>query len=163
MNMSLLDWSITVALVIFMTYAVFKTKKYTRSVADFLAANRCAGKYLLGVSEGAAGIAAISIIAISEAYYHAGFSIAWWAMLPYTVAIVAALTGWVVYRYRQTRALTLAQLLEMRYSKNFRIFAGMVMFVCGIINFAIFPGVGAKFFMYYCGLPSFEINSSLLI
>ena len=40
-----------------------------------------------------------------------------------------------------------------RYSRNFRIFAGIVAFFAGIINFGIFPAVGAQFFINYCGLP----------
>ena len=41
MNMEMLDWSIVIGLVVFMTSAAYRTRKYTRSVADFLAANRC--------------------------------------------------------------------------------------------------------------------------
>ena len=74
-------------------------------------------------------------VAMFEAYYKAGFSIAWWEMITYSVILLVALSGWVVYRYRQTRALTLAQLLEIRYSRRFRIFAGIVMFISGLLNY----------------------------
>ena len=50
------------------------TKKYTQSVADFLAANRCAGRYLLCVASGIAGMGAISIVAKFEMYWRAGFT-----------------------------------------------------------------------------------------
>ena len=46
-----------------------------------------------------------------------------------------------------------AQFFETRYSKNFRVFAGMIAFLSGLINFGIFPAVGARFFIYFCGLP----------
>ena len=157
MNMHLIDWSITGGLLVFLVWAACRTKKYTTSVADFLAANRCAGKYLLGVSEGIAGICAISIVALFEMYFEAGFSQAWWFFAFNLVVLIVALTGWVVYRLRQTRALTLAQFLESRYSRRFRIFAGIVIFISGVLNFGIFPAVGARFFLYYCGLPSFEV------
>ncbi len=157
MNMHLVDWSIVVGLMVMLIWAAHRTKKYTRSVADFLAANRCAGRYLLGVSDSMAGIGAISIVAWFEAYYQTGFTFAWWHLTFLLVMLITSLSGWVQYRYRQTRAMTMAQFLEMRYSKRFRVFAGIIAFVSGTLNFGIFPAVGSRFFIYFCGLPSYEI------
>lgn len=151
--MQLIDWSIVAALALFLVIVGLRCIKYTRNVADYLAANRCAGRYILGLSEGAAGVGAISFIAAFEMYYKAGFSIAWWGLIMIVVQIVASVTGWVTYRFRQTRAMTIAEFLEKRYSRRFRIFAGMLAFLAGILNFGIFPAVSARFFMYFCGLP----------
>jgi SSS family solute:Na+ symporter len=139
-------------------WAAAKTKNYQKSVADFLVANRCAGRYLLGVSEGIASLGAITVIAMFEAYYKGGFSLIWWGVIYNLATVVIALSGWIVYRYRETRAMTLAQLLEMRYSKRFRIFAGILIFVSGTLNFGIFPAVGARFFQYFCGFPAINIQ-----
>ncbi|AQT68160.1 putative transporter [Anaerohalosphaera lusitana] len=151
--MTFIDWGIVVLLIGLMTWAAWHTTRYNRSVADFLAANRCAGRYIMGVSDGIANVGAISIIMVWEMYYRAGFSVAWWALVMLVVQVIVALTGWIAYRYRQSRALTLAQLLEMRYNKSFRIFCGFVLFISGTLNFGIFPAVGAKFFQHFCGLP----------
>lgn len=153
MNMHWIDWVIVIGLILFLTWAAFCTKKFTLSVADFLAANRCARRYLLSVSQGMAGVGAISVVAGFEMYYKAGFTAAWWQLLTVIVSTVIFLSGWVFYRFRQTRALTMAQFLEMRYSKNFRIFAGLIAYLSGIVNFGIFPAVGARFFIHFCGLP----------
>ena len=144
MNMHLVDWGILIGLLILMTWAAHYTKRYTRSVADFLVANRCAGRYILGVSDSMAGIGAITIVAWFEAYYNAGFSLGWWFLAYAFVMLVVSLSGWVQYRYRQTRAMTLAQFLEMRYSKRFRVFAGLTAFVSGSVNFGIFPAVAGE-------------------
>ena len=61
MNMGLIDWSIVVGLLVVMIWAAHRTKKYTRSVADFLAANRCTGRYVLGVSDSMAGVIEIML------------------------------------------------------------------------------------------------------
>ncbi len=155
--MSMLDWGIVAGLVVILIWAAQTTSRYTRSVADFLAANRCAGRYVLGVAEGIAGVGAISIVALFEAYYAGGFSFAWWALAVTLVTMVASMTGWIQYRYRETRALTLAQFLEQRYSRRFRAMAGMVAFVSGTINFGIFPAVGARFFIRFCALPMYSV------
>jgi SSS family solute:Na+ symporter len=147
-----IDWYIIVSFIIFITALAIYTQRFTRSVADFLAANRCAGRYLLATAENMAMIGTVSILAMFEMYYYGGFGAVWWGLLFLPTGLVIALSGWVMYRFRQTRALTLAQFFEMRYSKNFRIFAGILMFVCGTLNFGIFPAVGARFFIYFCGL-----------
>ncbi len=148
-----IDWAIVGSLLLIMTLAAVYTKRFNKGVADFLAANRCAKRYLLSISEGMAGMGAITIAGYFEMYYHAGFSIAWWSTVLIMVTVVISLSGWVVYRYRETRVLTMAQFFEVRYSKKFRIFMGILMWLTGIINFGLFPAVGARLFMYLSGMP----------
>ncbi len=152
--MSLVDWLIVIGFLIFTTAVAASTRKYTQSVTDFMSANRCAGRYLLGVARGIAGLGAITMVAQLEMYYEAGFTVAWWSMMAMPVWLIMSLSGWITYRFRQTRALTLAQFFETRYSRKFRIFAGLLAFAAGIINYGIFPSVIARFIMYYCGFPT---------
>jgi Na+/proline symporter len=153
--MHFIDWTIVGALFVSIVWAAVYTKKYTESVSDFLSANRCARRYLLSISSGMSGIGAISIIAMFEMYYFAGFTATWWALMMTPVMLIMVLSGWVSYRYRETRVFTLAQFFEIRYSKSFRVFAGILGWTSGIINFGIFPAVGSRFFVYYCGLPEY--------
>lgn len=151
--MQLIDWLIVGTLLTFIISLIFIANKYTRSVADYLAANRCAGRYLLSIAQGIAGLGAITIMAQWEMFYEAGFTSQWWSKMYILVSMILAITGWVRYRFRQTRAMTLAQFFEIRYSKSFRIFAGLLAFICGIINFGLFPSVGSRFIIYFAGLP----------
>ena len=155
MNMHLIDWLIVAGVFSIVTWVAILTKKYTKSVADFLAANRCAGRYLISVSQGMAGLGAISVVASFEMYYNAGFTALWWSLLMTPLVLFISLSGFVIYRYRETRAFTMAQFFQIRYSKPLRIFAGILVWTSGIINFGIFPAVGARFFIYYCGLPNY--------
>ncbi|MBN1513589.1 MAG: sodium:solute symporter [Phycisphaerae bacterium] len=147
------DWLIVVALLAILTVMALAARRLNRSVTDFLAAGRSAGRYVLTVAEGVALLGAITIVAFFEQSYEAGFAQRWWDLPGAGIMFVLALTGWVLYRFRQTRAMTMAQFFEMRYSRRFRVFAGTLAFAAGIINFGIFPAVGANFFVYYCGLP----------
>ena len=153
MNLSIIDWAIVITVLAGMIYSVSFTKGLMRSVTDFLSAGRTAGRYLISVSQGAAGLGAISIVSFLEVGYITGFSFQWWGLSQGILVLALTASGWVIYRFRQTRSLTLAQFFEKRYSRNFRIFAGIIAFVCGIINFGIFPAVGAQFFISYCGFP----------
>ena len=154
MNMHLTDWAIMAGLLLFVVGSGIYTNRYTRSVADFLAANRSAGRYLLCIAMGMANMGAVSVVAFFEMYYEAGFTAVWWRDLMWMpVMLLIALSGWVAYRFRETRALTLAQFFEMRYGRSFRVFSGFVIWISGIVNFGIFPSVGARFFIHFCGLP----------
>jgi len=155
LNLTWLDWGIVAFALTFMIGGVYISKNLMRSVADFLAAGRTAGRYLVSVGQWIAGLGAITIIANFEMNYVAGFTMSWWGLSMAIVVLILTVSGWVVYRFRQTRALTMAQFFEIRYSRNFRIFAGIIAFFSGIINFGIFPSVGARFFIYFCGLPEY--------
>jgi len=153
-NLILWDWLIILGMLALLLTGVIRSSGRTRSVADFLAARRCAGRYLVSIASGIAGLGAITIVGNLEMNFIAGFSMSWWGMTTSVVIMVITLSGWVIYRFRQTRCLTLAEFFERRYSRNFRIFAGTVCWISGIINFGIFPAVGARFFIHYCGFPS---------
>ena len=153
MNMHAVDWAIVVALLVVLLAGALSTRRYTKSVAAFLAAQRCGGRYLLSVAMSMAMMGVISLVGYLEQYHDVGYNAIWWPFMEGPVIIIMGITGWVFYRFRQTRALTLAQFLEMRYSRNFRVFAGLVAFLAGIVNFGIFPSVGARFFIWFCGLP----------
>jgi len=154
MNLTFLDWGIVIIVFAFIIAVVVSSKRLMRSVSDFLAAGRTGGRYLISLSQGTAALGAITIVGMLEMNYIAGFCLRWWEMVMAVVLVGISVSGWVLYRFRQTRALTMAQFFEIRYSRNFRIFAGGLAFLSGLINFGIFPAVSARFFIYFCGLPA---------
>jgi SSS family solute:Na+ symporter len=151
--MHTIDWTILCVFCVSLAAIALYVKRFSHSVVDFLAANRCAGRYLLTVAEGAAGLGAISVVAQLEIYYSGGFTPAMWEMLNIPMWLVLSLAGWIIYRFRETRALTMAQFLELRYGRGFRKLAGITAFVAGIVNYGIFPAVTARFFLYVFGWP----------
>ncbi|HVP13636.1 MAG TPA: sodium:solute symporter [Phycisphaerae bacterium] len=153
MNMHLIDWAIVAGLIAILAAAALQTKKHSGSVAAFLAADRCGGRYLISVAFGMSQLGVITLVGYFELNYDVGYTSIWWPLMEGPAWIIMGLTGWVIYRYRQTRAMTLAQFFEMRYSRNFRVFAGVVAYLSGIINFGIFPAISAHFFIALCGLP----------
>ncbi len=151
--LALLDWAILALVFAVLVGGVVLTKKYMRSVADFLAAGRTGGRYLLSVSQGMAALGAITIVANLQMNFEAGFTMSWWGLSMGLIVTILAVSGWVIYRFRATRSFTLAEFFERRYSRRFRVFAGLVAFGAGLINFGIFPAVGARFFIHFVGLP----------
>jgi len=153
MNMQWIDWTIVTAVMGLLTVMAFVARRYTKSVADFLVANRLAGRYLILVAQGAVAFPAVTALGCFEQTYETGFAPAWLGLYSGMIPVFLAISGWVVYRYRETRVMTLGQFFEIRYNKKYRIFAGMVAWGCGIVNFGVFPAVASRFFIYFCGFP----------
>jgi SSS family solute:Na+ symporter len=155
LNLTWIDWTIVIALLTLMLGMVLVSKRLVKSVTDFLAAGRTGGRYVISMFQGTAALGAITVVGALEMNYVAGFNLRWWEMWTAVILVGMSVLGWVVYRFRQTRALTMAQFFEIRYSRKFRIFAGLLAFISGVINLGIFPAVSARFFIYFCGLPDY--------
>ena len=67
------DWLIVVLPLLFIIGAAIYSGKYTRSVVDFLAAGRVAGRYVISVGDLTAALSVITLVAGSEASYQTGW------------------------------------------------------------------------------------------
>lgn len=152
-GMQLIDWMIPLTLIVILIGVLIYCQTFIKNSADFLAASRCAGRYVLCISTGIAGFAVVNSVATFEMFYQAGFASTWWAMISAPVGLALSLVAWVTYRFRETRCFTLAQFFEVRYSRRFRICSGIITWVSGVVNYGIFPAVSVRFFMFFCRLP----------
>lgn len=152
--MHYLDWIVIVFPIVFIVIIGTYTHRHMKSVAHFVSGGRVGGRYLLAVAKGEMQAGAVVFVAMWEIFGQSGFIPTWWGWITGPVAIVVAIFGFVIYRFRETRAMTLAQFFEMRYSRNFRSFSGLLGFLAGIINFGIIPAVGARFMVYFLQLPA---------
>ena len=151
--MSWISWCIVIIPVsIAITLAIY-SRKYVRGVADFLAAGRVAGRYVICVGDLEAGLGIISLVALTEEKYQCGYALGFWGSVMIPISVLIALSGYCVYRFRETRSLSLGQFLEVRYSRRFRIFAASLRTISEMLANAIAPAVAARFFIYFLGLP----------
>src|SRR5580700_2245180 len=164
-----IDWALTILPILGVIACAVYTRRYVKGVADFMAGGRSAGRYIICNSKGQASTGVANTLAKFQPLLTAGFCLSWWDSLSTPILMLVAIFGFVVYRYRQTRAMTLGQFFEMRYSRRFRLFAGVLGFLSGILNYGIFPAVSATFFVYFLKLPEkthplgFTISTSVLI
>ena len=151
--MSILDWLIVLLPVAFVMYMAFHSRSYVRSVADYLAAGRICGRYVISVADVANALSIIVLLTQVEMYYKTGFAMSFWNKMMGPLGLVLSLTGFCVYRFRETRAMSLGQWLEMRYSRSFRIFAAALRSVSEMFANMIMPALAARFFIYFLDLP----------
>ena len=149
--MGWIDWIITIVPVAFVLGMAVYARKYVRGVADFLAAGRVAGRYVISVGDLQAGLAVITLVAICESQYQCGMAMGFWNNLTIPASIFLALTGYCLYRYRQTKCLSIGQFLEVRYNRPLRIIAAAIRTIAEMMTNAIGPAVAARFFIYFLG------------
>ena len=148
-----IDWCITLVPLVFIIGLALHSRKYIRGVADFLAAGRVAGRYVISVGDLQSGLAVISLVALCESQYQAGMALSFWSNITIPLGIFMALTGYCLYRFRQTKCLSMGQFLEIRYNRPFRIIAAVIRTMAEMMTNAIGPAVTARFFIYILGLP----------
>ncbi|MBO5308072.1 MAG: sodium:panthothenate symporter, partial [Lentisphaeria bacterium] len=152
--MSWIDWVIVVVPIALIMGIAFYSKRYARGVADYLAAGRIAGRYLISVGDMTAALSVITLVAGTEANYQTGYAVSFWNAIITPVGMFISLTGFCVYRWRETRCLSMGQFLELRYgSKFFRIFCASLRTVAEMVTNAIGPAIATNFFIYFLGLP----------
>ena len=151
--MSFIDWMILIIPFGFVLYMAFFSRRYIKGVADFLAAGRVCGRYVISVADVANALAVITLIAAVESNYKTGFALSFWSRVAVPLSLVIALSGYCVYRFRETKAMSFGQFLEMRYNKGFRIFAATLRTFSETLANMIVPAVSARFFICLIGLP----------
>ena len=63
------------------------------------------------------------------------------------------MSGWVIYRFRSTRCLTLAEFFEKGIVENLGFSQGLLRSLLGLLILEYFRCWHAQFFISYCGLP----------
>ena len=91
--MGLIDWLIVIIPVLFVVGMGMYSRRYLRGVADFLAAGRVCGRYVISVGDIANALSIIGLVAYVEVHYKTGFALAFWQHLTGPLGIVMGLLG----------------------------------------------------------------------
>jgi SSS family solute:Na+ symporter len=146
MNISLVDWAIfAVGFLFFLAWAIYLNSK-CRSVADYLVSGRKVRMWL-GMGAGIGGeIGLITIAAMCEQGFRNGFSFVWVNLLSLLIVVpLFGVYGFGIERFRATKAMSVPQYIEMRFSRNLRIVTGFTNCLAGVLQMCIFPIGGAIF------------------
>lgn len=146
MNIEPIDWTILgISFVFFLTLAIY-LNSLCKSVADYLVSGRKV-RLWLGMGAGIAGeIGLVSIVAMCEQGFLRGFSFVLIGLLSMTIMVpLFGIFGFGIQRFRATKAMSVSQYVEMRYSRGLRILTGMLNSAAGVLQMCIFPIVGAGF------------------
>ena len=152
--MSLIDWVIVIVPVVFVMGMGFYSRRYVRGVSDYLACGRVCGRYVLNMGDVANALSIIGLVAFIEIKYQTGFALSFWSAILSPLSLLIALTGYCSYRFRETRAMSLGQFLEIRYSRKMRVFGSGLRSLAEMLANMIMPAVAARFFIQMLNLPT---------
>ena len=147
------DWLILVLPVLLVVAAGLRIRRHVRGVADFLSAGRLCNRYVLCMGDGANALSILGLVTFIEIRYRTGFAVAFWEAALAPLGVFLGLLGYVSYRFRETRAMSLGQFLEMRYSRRFRVFAAALRSLAEMLANAIMPAISVRFFLGLLDLP----------
>ena len=167
--MSWFDWLITIIPLCFVMGLGLYTRKFIVGVSDFLVGGRVCRRYVMTTAGMANALGLITLVAYIESTYKTGFSLGFWNSVIAPISILLSLSGYCMYRFRETRAMSIGQYIEMRYSRKLRIFSCFLRSVAEMVANMIMPAVAARFFIAYLDLPrklnlfGWNIDTYLLI
>ncbi|MBQ4315114.1 MAG: sodium:panthothenate symporter, partial [Lentisphaeria bacterium] len=119
--MGIIHWLIVIIpFMMIMGMAVY-SRKFIRGVSDFLVAGRVAGRYVISVAGVESALGVVTLVSLVEQKYATGFAMEFWSSLMLPTSMFLSLTGFCAYRFRETKALSIGQFLEIRYSRKLRI------------------------------------------
>lgn len=133
--------------------AALHCRKYVRSVTDFLVAGRCAGRYVLLSGGMMGGLSVVTFVGNAEVHYNTGYGMNYWNQILLPMSILMSMFGWISYRFRETRAMSCGQFLEMRYSRGVRRLAAILRGTADALANCIGPAVAVRFLIYLLGIP----------
>lgn len=151
-NFTALDWVIVAAYLVLSLVIGLIVKRYVNNMAAFVGAGRAVGLRLGIAAMAGTEMGLITVMYSAEKGFKGGFAAFHIAIASGVVALVVGLTGFMVYRLRQSKILTIPEFYERRYGRRTRILGGVMLAFGGILNMGLFLKVGSMFIVGITGM-----------
>ncbi|MCK4263326.1 MAG: sodium:solute symporter family protein [Candidatus Aminicenantes bacterium] len=150
-NFRTIDWIIVSVYICIPVVIGVIVKKYIRQLSDFIVAGRSLKLFIAIASLTGTELGLVTVMYNSELGFKHGFS-AFHVGIIETVCILAiGLTGFIIYKLRQLKIMTIPEFYGMRFGRKVRIVGGIILALGGILNMGLFLQAGARFMMGVTG------------
>jgi SSS family solute:Na+ symporter len=150
-NFATIDWIIVMVYICIPVVIGVLVRKYVRQLSDFIVAGRSLKLFVAIATLTGTELGLVTVMYNSELGFLHGLS-AFHVGIIETVCILAiGLTGFIVYKLRELRVMTIPEFYEMRFGRNVRIIGGFLLATGGILNMGLFLQAGARFMMGVTG------------
>src|SRR3984885_3923760 len=137
-HFSTLDWVIVIVYVLATMATGLYGRKFVGGITDFLVAGRELGLYIGIATLAATEIGTITFMYYAELGYKTGYASFVNGLIAGLVMIFIGRTGFIVKRLRAMRLMTVPEFFEVKFSRNLRVFTGVLVATGGILNMGVF-------------------------
>ena len=158
-HFSILDWVIVVIYLAATLATGLYGRKFVGGIADFLVAGRELGTFLAVATLAATEIGTITFMYYAELGYKTGYASFVNGLIAGLVMIFLGRTGFIVKRLRAMRLMTVPEFFEVKFSRNLRVFVGILVATGGILNMGVFLKVEGTFLAIISGVSLSHIKA----
>ena len=158
-HFSALDWTIVAAYLLATLAAGLYGRRFVGGISDYLVAGRELGTFLAVATLAATEIGTITFMYYAELGYKTGYASFVNGLIAGVVMIVLGRTGFIVRQLREMRLMTVPEFFERKFSRNLRVFTGVLVATGGILNMGVFLKVEGTFLAIVSGVPLVHIKA----
>ena len=150
-NFGTIDWIIVLVYICIPVVIGILVRKYIRQLSDFIVAGRSLRLFIAIATMTGTELGLVTVMYNAEMGFLHGFSAFHIAVIEFSCILAIGLTGFIVYRLRQKKVMTIPEFYEQRFGRKVRIVGGTILTLGGILNMGLFLQAGARFMMGVTG------------
>lgn len=151
-NFTQIDWIIVGIYLLSSIVIGVWANRYVGNLSDYLVAGRTLRIRLALATMTGTELGLVTVMYSSELGYKQQFASLYLAVFEFLILLIVGLSGFVVYRLRQTEVMTIPEYYQQRYSTGVRVVGGIMMVTSGVLNMGLFLKAGAEFLAAISGL-----------
>jgi SSS family solute:Na+ symporter len=150
-NFKTIDWIIVLVYICIPVVIGVWVKKYVRQLSDFIVAGRSLRLFIAIATLTGTELGLITVMYNAELGFRNGFSAFHIGVIETVCILAIGLTGFIVYKLRSLKVMTIPEFYEMRFNRRVRWVGGIILALGGILNMGLFLQAGARFMMGVTG------------
>ena len=161
-NFATIDWVIVAAYLAISIVVGIWANKYVGNLSGYLVAGRTLRIRLALATMTGTEIGLVTVMYSAELGFLQQYASLYLAVYEFVILLAIGLTGFVVYRLRQTGVMTIPEFYEQRYSRGVRVLGGVMMVLSGVLNMGLFLKAGSLFLVSITGFHG-ELGLKLIM
>ena len=151
-NFTQIDWWIVAVYLLSSIVIGIWANRYVGNLSDYLVAGRTLRIRLALATMTGTELGLVTVMYSSELGFKQQYASLYLAVFEFLALLIVGLSGFVVYRLRQTEVMTIPEYYQRRYSTGVRVVGGVMMVMSGVLNMGLFLKAGAEFIAAISGL-----------